>query len=431
MKYTLRILLVCISFLCIHSLYAQDFKTLIAEAEEAYQAKNHKIAGEIYLKAFALKEFQNIDKGDLYNAACVFALQNGKEQAFDLLQKAIEAGWRDIAWMQKDGDLKVLRGETQWGELLQKAQKKIAEFEASLKYPRLRVELLQMKEEDQRHRRLMVQLQADRKKNAAKIEKLISTLTDLDTKHTARMEEVVLKIGWPKISDVGEDGSNAAWVLVQHADKRPDFQNKCLDLLKEAINAQEAKSSNYAYLYDRVQVAYSDKQVYATQTQRNSLTNQLEFIPIKNEHEVNQKRQEMGLSDILGYAKRIGIDYKILSEAEAQAKANTQENEYIQLTAKGEISYEDGEYENAQRFYRRMMQLNGNIETDDIYRAACAASLSAKEKQSTFYFLNKAILKGWNDLPKLQSEKAFENLHGSPEWLQLVGILKAAKKTEK
>lgn len=136
----------------------------------------------------------------------------------------------------------------------------------------------------------------------------------------------------------------------------------------------------------------------------------------------------MGLSDIESYAKRLEIDYKLLSEEEAKAKAEAQTEEYIELTAKGEISYEEEDYENAQRFYRRMMQLNGNIETEDIYRAACAAALSETEKQSTFYFLNKAILKGWNDLSKLKAEKAFEGLHSTPEWLQLIAILETAKK---
>ncbi len=431
MKNTLQTLLMCIGFFSINLLSAQDFKQLIAEAEQAYQDKNYKTAGDNYIKAFDLKNLQNIPKGDFYNAACVFALQGDADKALEMLDKSIDAGWRDIAWMQKDSDLVSVRNDDRWTLILKKAQEKIAAFEASLKYPKLRVELLKMKDDDQKYRRLMLQLQENKEKNEAKITELIHSITDLDTKHTARMEEIVTKIGWPKISDVGEDGSNAAWVLVQHADKRPDFQNKCLDLLKEAVNAQEAKSTNYAYLYDRVQVAYNEKQVYGTQTQKNALTNKLEFVPIKNEHEVNEKRKDMGLSDIQSYAKRKGMGYQILSEQDAKAKAEAQTEEYIELTAKAEISYEDGDYENAQRFYRRMMQLNGNIETPDIYKAACAAALSQTEQQSTFYFLNKAILKGWNDLPKLQAEKAFEGLHGTPEWLQLVGIMKAAKQLSK
>lgn len=428
MKNTLQTLLMCIGFFSINLLNAQDFKQLIVAAEQAYQNKNYKIAGENYQKAFTSKNFQNIPKEDLYNAACVFALQGNTDEALEMLDKSIDAGWQDIAWMQKDSDLASIRGDDRWNLLLEKTQEKIAAFEASLKYPKLRVELLNMKEDDQKYRRLMLQLQKNKEKNTAKIEQLIHSINDLDSKHTARMEEVITKIGWPKISDVGEDGSNAAWVLIQHADKRPDLQNKCLDLLKEAINTQEAKSSNYAYLYDRVQVAYNEKQIYGTQIQTNVLTGKREFVPIKNEHEVNEKRKDMGLSDIISFAKRMGISYQILSEQAAKAKADAQMEEYIELTAKGEISYEDGDYENAQRFYRRMMQLNGNIETPDIYKAACAAALSESEKPSTFYFLNKAILKGWNDLPKLQAEKAFEGLHGSPEWLQLVGIMKAAKK---
>lgn len=282
MKIILQTLLMCICFFAINTLNAQDFDQLIAEAEQAYQAKKYEIAGKNYLKAFELTDSVNVSKNDFYNAACVFALQNDKNHAFELLTKAIEAGWQDMAWLQKDSDLQNLREDTEWQSILEKTKVKIAAFEASIKYPELRKKLLQMKEDDQKYRRLMLQLQKDKQQNAEKIEQLIVQITELDTKHTALMEQTVTKIGWPKISDVGEDGSNAAWILVQHADKRPDFQNKCLDLLKEAVNAQEAKSSNYAYLYDRVQVAYNDKQVYGSQTQRNTLTNELEFVPIKN-----------------------------------------------------------------------------------------------------------------------------------------------------
>ncbi len=428
MRNTLQILLMCVGLVSSLLLPAQNFTELIANAEQAYQAKNHQMAGQLYLKAFSSKDFQNISKNHFYNAACVFALQNEAKQALELLQKAAESGWRDAVWMQKDSDLTSIRKTPEWAAILEKVNANMQSFEASLKYPKLRKELLKMKEDDQKYRRFMLQVQQEKNKGA--LEQMIVAITELDTKHTTRMEEIVTKIGWPKISEVGEDGSQAAWVLVQHADKRPDFQNKCLDLLKEAINSQEANSSNFAYLHDRVQVAYNEKQTYATQTQQNILTNQLEFCPIKDEHLVNEKRKEMGLIDVVVFAQKTGINYKILSESAAKAKANAEMEEYINLTAKAEISYEDGDYENAQRFYRRMMQLAGNIETEDIYKAACAAAMSQNEKKSAFYFLNKAILEGWNDLPKLKIEKAFQSLHNMPEWAQLIQILQTAKQKQ-
>ena len=49
-----------------------------------------------------------------------------------------------------------------------------------------------------------------------------------DTENTAWLKGIVNKQGWPTISDIGKDGFNAAWLLVQHADTDRAFQKQCL-----------------------------------------------------------------------------------------------------------------------------------------------------------------------------------------------------------
>lgn len=36
--------------------------------------------------------------------------------------------------------------------------------------------------------------------------------------HTARLKELIKENGWPRLSKVGAEASQAAWLLVQHAD---------------------------------------------------------------------------------------------------------------------------------------------------------------------------------------------------------------------
>ena len=70
---------------------------------------------------------------------------------------------------------------------------------------------------------------------------------------------------WPGFSRVGEDGSAAAFVIVQHADHDPDLQRRALALLKAAVAAGEASGEHLALLTDRVRLADGRRQLYGTQ----------------------------------------------------------------------------------------------------------------------------------------------------------------------
>ena len=53
-----------------------------------------------------------------YNTACAWALSGECERAFSSLQKAIEAGWRDVNMMKDDERLNCLKDDNKWTELL-------------------------------------------------------------------------------------------------------------------------------------------------------------------------------------------------------------------------------------------------------------------------------------------------------------------------
>src|SRR5687767_7894406 len=47
-----------------------------------------------------------------------------------------------------------------------------------------------------------------------------------DAARTTRMKEILEQHGWPTFDLVGEDGEDAAWAIVQHADQDPAFQRE-------------------------------------------------------------------------------------------------------------------------------------------------------------------------------------------------------------
>jgi hypothetical protein len=87
----------------------------------------------------------------------------------------------------------------------------------------------------------------------------------MDERHAARMAEIIGTCGWPGILLVGEDGSNAAWLLVQHADHDVALQRRALALLERAVGGGEARPDHAAYLHDRVAVNGGFLQRYGTQ----------------------------------------------------------------------------------------------------------------------------------------------------------------------
>ena len=116
--------------------------------------------------------------------------------------------------------------------------------------------------------------------------------SSIDEQNTVYLEALVEASGWPTISVVGPDASQAAWLLVQHADHRPDFQVYCLDLMK-ALPQGEVSPRNIAYLEDRVRVANGEPQLYGTQFYMEG--DHFGPRPIEDEAILEERRAAMGL----------------------------------------------------------------------------------------------------------------------------------------
>jgi hypothetical protein len=85
--------------------------------------------------------------------------------------------------------------------------------------------------------------------------------------NTAWLKRILGKIGWFDISAFGEDASEAAWILVQHSDHDPGFQESVLRHLTTAASRGDVNPSHYAYLVDRVAKNAGRPQTYGTQGQ--------------------------------------------------------------------------------------------------------------------------------------------------------------------
>lgn len=152
----------------------------------------------------------------------------------------------------------------------------------------LRQELLQMRDADQR-----VRTAAFRATN-------FHAVLAVDSRHLARLKQIVDEHGWPGKSLVGEDGANAAWLLVQHATQDPSFMKRCRSLMERAVKRGEASAADYAYLVDRVRLQEGKPQLYGTQFIQDS-KGRLVLQPLKDAEDVDERRREMGLMPLAQY----------------------------------------------------------------------------------------------------------------------------------
>ncbi len=255
----------------------------VGTAESAYNAKQWDRCAELYSR--------RPDQNSQYNAACCFALGGKPDPAFAALDRAIAAGYRDGDHLHVDTDLTSLHADPRWAKANDTLRAKIAADEQTLAQPALHKEILALVAEDQAARNAWIAAgggPADHPEIAKRVE-------TIDTKSTARMKEIVKQYGWPGKSLVGEDGANGAWLLVQHADRDPEFQKQCLPLIEAATKTGEVPPQQYAYLYDRVATADDKPQRYGTQF-RNG-----EPFPIEDEAHVDERRKAVGLGTMAEY----------------------------------------------------------------------------------------------------------------------------------
>lgn len=302
----------------------------------------------------------------------------------------------------------------------------------SIELPEIAKEIREMRDVDQKNRKKWAGMIRKGKKDSEKFKKLTEELIAIDHKNTVRMREIISEHGWPSYDLVGERASNSAWLLIQHADRNPLFQAKCLPLLKAAVDKGQANPSNYAYLYDRVHVAKGEKQLYATQSSTNNGLFKGQFYAIDDESNVQNRREAMGItwSTVEEDAKEMGFEYTIPTPEEAEQRAKKLIVDYEMNLSLAQKAMHAQDYTIAVKHYLLVVQANGSVTTQDFLEAARALALSQHSESGKAYgFLIKAMAKGWdgfNDI-KTHSEYAYLKESSPKDWSNLLVIAEEMK----
>src|SRR5215471_20191952 len=99
---------------------------LTSEAMAAYGKKDYPLAAKLFQQA--------IEKGAsqsevFYNAACAYALSGDRDRSLQLVEKSIEAGYRNAIHLRTDADLISLHGDPRWEKLVAACETAQAKFQ--------------------------------------------------------------------------------------------------------------------------------------------------------------------------------------------------------------------------------------------------------------------------------------------------------------
>ncbi|WP_407429308.1 DUF6624 domain-containing protein [Arcticibacter sp.] len=234
------------------------YQDLIAKAGLLHLQGNYKDAVDKYDQAFAL---QPPDALTAYKAAGVYSLSDSAKKALFYLNTALNEG-TEAEYLIADPYFDFLR-ETEkpkWNALEELAILKEQEYAATLEVPDLREEINRMALKDQQLRFKRAQFSND-----SVLTVINSKIQQSDDRNLTRAKEIIQHYGWPRRSDIGRDGQNNLWLIVQHADQDVTFQQVALTAMEKLKGTKELNMENYAFLYDRVQCNLNYKQRYGTQ----------------------------------------------------------------------------------------------------------------------------------------------------------------------
>lgn len=116
----------------------------------------------------------------------------------------------------------------------------------------------------------------------------------LHRQNAERLRAIVAEHGWPGTAMVGEDGAQAAWLVLQHAISEPDMQRGYLPLLLEAATRGEIPRWQPAYLADRICFFEGRPQIYGTHSDWND-EGVMAIYPLEVPERVNELRAGVGL----------------------------------------------------------------------------------------------------------------------------------------
>ncbi|MXV50119.1 hypothetical protein GS399_03990 [Pedobacter sp. HMF7647] len=416
------IILICCSLFFYSVSDAQSdsvYQSLIAKAGLFHLQKDYKSAISYYEKAF---QIQQPDALTAYKAASMYSLDSNHNEAFQYLHLALSSGWTEADWQSFDPYFDYLRTSyaAKWRIIAEQAFMKESQYESTLELPALRKEINSLTLDDQKLRYQKIQAKTDSAR-----ESINEQIMKSDIRNVNHAKKIIRQYGWPKISQIGKDGQNNFWLIVQHADQDVRFQQVALKAMEKLKGTNEINMENYAFLYDRVQCNLNYKQLYGTQVEWTNRGEASAFRPIFEEYKTDEIRKVIGLQTLRIYALTYGFVYHKISPEQSNKKDSEYKAQVQHLMDSAKVYYTKGQYQRTYDFYNAASTFLGGMSNADNFEAAIIfskiASVSNEDKYKSIAldFLNLLFLREDLSKAKLKKQPSFKILFNEQRWIDI------------
>lgn len=184
---------------------------------------------------------------------------------------------------------------------------------AALPDSALRAELVAIGNRDQALREEMSTLllqSGSQRPDSVAVARITARVDSADRAHAARVREIVSQRGWPTRSQVGGEGVEAVFLVVQHAVHDAELQRRYLQHLTATFRENDRSTGEaIALLTDRLRVMEGKPQLYGTQVTIQG--KDVVVDPIEDPSRVDQRRATLGLEPLAAYLRRLKDAYGI------------------------------------------------------------------------------------------------------------------------
>ena len=414
---------ILIGLIQISSIYAQDKKSAddyVAIASLYHLQKDHVNAIANFEAAFKIKQ---PDALNAYKAAGVYSLDSNVKMSAYYLQKAIQIGWTETAWLMNDPYFEYFKKAEPhlWSKLTAEARKKELAYEKTLKLPELRKKINLMVLSDQQLRYQKIQTKDKNELKAINFE-----IAETGKKNLAEAKNILNTYGWPKISEIGKDAQNNLWLITQHADHDIRFQEEALNKMKLLLKSDELILENYAFLMDRVLCNLNYLQEYGTQVNWTHHGMASGFRSIRNEWDADNRRKKLGLTSLATYSLNYGFKYERKTEEQYKYAQKQIKQQVKKLIDTALIAFKNGDFLTTYDRYNSASTFSDGMSNAETFKAAIVfAMIADKEKDQrykdiAFDFLNLLYLRNKLKKSALSSTDQFKVLHDDPRWVKLL-----------
>lgn len=144
------------------------------------------------------------------------------------------------------------------------------------------------------------------KAQPSQIDSVRNIIVKKDSINLLKVNEILKQYGWLGPQDVGMNGSQGIFLVIQHADLAT--QKRYLPLIRQAEKDGKTLSSNLAILEDRMAMREGRKQIYGSQGFKDKVTGKSYIYPVMDVDNLDQRRKAMGLPPMSTYVANWNLE---------------------------------------------------------------------------------------------------------------------------